>query len=257
MKYGGGREIDEIKAQIAENEDTIAKTNATLQEAQRLRLAEHAEWLVSDAEDKDMKQIVLNAKDVLTQFYADNNLMLLQGPESAGYTLLVQGPESAGKAGEAPPPPPTTWENPYGGQTEESTGVISILEIAAEDIHKDIVHAKANEDESESEFQAFKGESEQLVRDLTTATTNLEESQGQKEQVVYDTEESRNTGKQELKSFMTTIKDAEPGCDYLLINYPTRVKARQLEGDGLLKAKAILNGGAFDEPPKTFLQRRR
>merc|ERR1719277_1521890 len=204
-----------------------------------------------------MKAIVGNAKTVLEDFYKDNGLVLLQG--------LVQGPASAGEAGEAPPPPPKTWEDPYGGQKEESTSVIAILEMTMEDIEKDISHAKANEDEAETEYKEFKKDSEDTIKELGDAITDLESAKGEKEGKISDTAETRIDSKKELKATMKTIKGAEPGCDYLSINYPVRMKARQTETDGLLKAKAILQGGKFDEtdpgrelkPGDAFLQKRR
>jgi hypothetical protein len=62
------------------------------------------------------------------------------------------------------------------------------------------------------------------------------------------------------------IQDINPNCEYFEVNYPMRTKNRQVEIDGLTKAKAILLGGVFDEGPDpnreikpgdAFLQRRK
>lgn len=45
------------------------------------------------------------------------------------------------------------------------------------------------------------------------------------------------------------IEDAQPGCDFVTVNFETRLKARQVEKDGLVEAKAILSGAKFDESP--------
>merc|ERR1712008_658380 len=58
----------------------------------------------------------------------ENDLMFVQRqPEVA----------EAIKAGQAPPPPPSTWDKPYGGTTGVSMGVIASLEIIEDDIAKD------------------------------------------------------------------------------------------------------------------------
>jgi len=44
---------------------------------------------------------------------------------------------------------------------------------------------------------------------------------------------------------MESIKEAEASCDFITINFETRIKNRQLEIDGLLKAKSILQGAAY------------
>lgn len=43
---------------------------------------------------------------------------------------------------------------------------------------------------------------------------------------------------------MKTIADAEPGCSYLQVNFAIRVKARQLEKDGLREAPKHAGAGA-------------
>jgi len=45
------------------------------------------------------------------------------------------------------------------------------------------------------------------------------------------------------------MKDAEPSCDDFTINFPWHSEDRRIEIDGLIKAKAILQGAKFDEGP--------
>merc|ERR1719337_307451 len=101
--------------------------------------------MTSDADDREAKATVERAKEVLDSFYTNNNLMLLQKQKQ---------PEL--DAGKAPPPPPKTWEAPYGGKTEESTGIIAILEMIHEDINKDKAKAKSEEDTDQANFDKFK-----------------------------------------------------------------------------------------------------
>jgi len=44
---------------------------------------------------------------------------------------------------------------------------------------------------------------------------------------------------------MQKMADAEVGCDYIALNFEVRKKNRDTELDGLMKAKAILEGGSF------------
>merc|ERR1719507_1304449 len=114
------------------------------------------------------------------------------------------------EAGKAPPPPPATWDGGYGGKTEESTGIIAILGMIKEDIDKDVEKATTAEKEAQALF---------------------------------------DESKKEIEATMEKIKDAEPGCDYFTINFPLRSKDRNIEIDGLIKAKAILQGAKFDKGP--------
>ncbi|CAK0801540.1 unnamed protein product [Prorocentrum cordatum] len=62
-----------------------------------------------------------------------------------------------------------------------------------------------------------------------------------------DTESARATSKSGLDVTLKMIADLEPTCNYFTVNFPVRVKNRQIETDGLEKAKAILKGAVFPE----------
>jgi len=256
-------EIAEIEKSIVEKTELIAKAKEELAEAKDLRKKENDEWKESTAEDEEMKAIIKSARDVLTKFYADNDLMFLQKPRSGA--AFAQGPRSAGEVGKAPPPPPPTWEGAYGGQTEESANIISILEMAEEGVAKDIATAKAAEEEAASDFETFSKETKVTLEELAQAIRDMEEAKDKKAGDVHGAKSSRGNAQKELVSISKTITDAEPACAYIQVNFPVRQKARQLEHDGLVKAKAILSGGKFDtpdpdreiKPGDAFLQRRR
>jgi len=80
--------------------------------------------------------------------------------------------------------------------------------------------------------------------------------------------ESNNSGckgeELQFDAVLQKIADATPGCDYLTLNDELRLKNRQIEIDGLVKAKAILQGGEFlslegqqGKSVDAFLQRRK
>merc|ERR1719352_651803 len=150
-------EIATIKATIADNKAKIAQTQKELDDATKLKEEETAEWKQSDAEDKAAAELVVMAKGVLETFYKDNGLMFVQKAKKA--------PEVV--AGQAPPPPPQTWDAPYGGKTGESAGIISILGMIEEDINKDREKAKKEEEKAMEEFEEFKAKSEAEMKDIS------------------------------------------------------------------------------------------
>jgi len=210
-------------------------------------------WQITNKDDKAASALVVSAKDVLAKFYKDNDLM------------FVQQKMDPVVAGEAPPPPPTTWEAPYGGKTEEATGIVAILEMIHEDIEKDRAKAKSEEDEDQKAFNEFESNTNAQIKSLKEANSQLEGEKGGAEDDVGSNKKDRLSSKGELDAVLKKISDATPGCDYLTINYEVRLKNRQIEIDGLVKAKAILQGGEFpsfleDSQTKTgdaFLQRRK
>merc|ERR1719152_534696 len=227
-------DIAEIVKTIAENEAEIKSIQEELAKATTMRGDEHTEWEAADRDDGAAAELVMRAKDVLAGFYEENNLNLLQKSKMDPV-----------QAGEAPPPPPSTWEAPYGGKTGESNGIVAILEMIHEDILKDKTKSKADEDKAEETFQSFKTNSETQIQALEDANSDLTDTKGQKESDISTAKEQRGTKHDELNEVIAKINDATPSCVYTTINYPVRLKNRQVEIDGLEKAKAILQGGEF------------
>ena len=227
-------DIAEIVKTIKENEQEIKDIQEELAKATTIRGDEHTEWEAADRDDGAAADLVTRAKDVLAGFYEENNLNLLQKKKMEPVV-----------AGEAPPPPPSTWEAPYGGKTGESQGIVAILEMIHEDIMKDKTKAKADEDKAEETFQSFKKNSETQISSLEDANSELTDTKGQKESDISTAKEQRGAKHDELNAVIAKINDATPSCVYTTINYPVRLKNRQVEIDGLEKAKAILQGGEF------------
>jgi len=233
-------EIEEIKAKIKESEATRKETKTQLAAATEQRKAEKKEFEAALVDDEEMAKVVAKAKAVLETFYKENELMLVQRQPEVREAI---------EAGKAPPPPPSTWETPYQGKTPVSTGVISSLEIIEDDIQKDISTAKKAEETAAAEYTEFKDESLALLKKLGVAISELEGTQSDKEGDVADNKKERLGKQNSLEAALKTIADANPGCEYLTIAYPTKLKNRQIEIDGLRKAKGILQGAKFDEGP--------
>jgi len=115
-----------------------------------------------------------------------------------------------------------------------------------DDIKKDKTKAKTDEDKAEENFQSFKTESENQIGVLNDAITDLEDEISGKETKVTEAKEERGTKKDELDAVVEKIHDAEPGCDFIRLNFAMRTKNRDIEVDGLDKAKAILKGAKFE-----------
>lgn len=217
-------EIEEIDAEVAEKTEEVKKTEEALTAATRLREDEAAAYAVTKKDDEDAAELVSQATNVLEKFYNENNLMLVQ-----------QSP--FGEAGKAPPPPPTTWDAPYGGATGESSGIVGALMLIHEDIISDIAKATAEEDKAIEQYNAFKADSEKTVQDLNEAINTLEADKAQKEEDAITNSDDRKLKHGELMAVMKKIQMAQPDCDYFTINYPIRTSNRQTEVDGVTKAR--------------------
>jgi len=227
------KKIEELIADKKANREELKK-------AQRMRDDENAAWKKTDADDKAAAETVANAKNVLEGFYKDNRLAFVQKQSQ---------PVSGMEAGDAPPPPPATFGDAYGGKVGESQGIIAIMEMVEDDIKKDRADATADEDSSAKEFSEFKTDSDKTFKDLKQEQDATTKDMGNAETKKTQTERQRRTKKSALNNVLSKIESINPNCEYYEVNYPMRTSNRQIEVDGLNKAMAILQGGTFDAAP--------
>jgi len=222
-----------IKELVAEIDDL----NDQKTEAGDQRTKENTEYLGAKSDDEKAVELVERAVTVLQGFYEREGLNLAQ------IRRVKQEPFVT--AGEAPTPPPTTFEGGYGGAKGESNGIIAILTLIKEDIEKDITKATADEEEAVKAYDA-------LVADIDASISSLEKTKSDTEGTMAEDESARTgekgertSNQEDLDSTLEFLKEIAPGCDFIAVNFETRLKNRQAEVDGLNKAKAILQGANF------------
>jgi len=230
--------IAELKGLIEEKNATIIQMEKDLVEAERNRADEKAAYEAAKADDEAAAGLIKQAKDVLEGFYKDNGLTLLQ--------KAAQPPTNV-QAGKAPPPPPPTFDAPYSGSQGESGGIQAILQMILEDVESDIEKATKAEEQAIEEYNTFKKETEESIKAAHEAIEEMKGEIAKCEEAYEDAKAERLSTKGSLDSVLKEIAIAAPGCEFMTINFPVRNKNRQMEIDGLLKAKAILQGGSFDE----------
>lgn len=143
-------------------------------------------------------------------------------------------------AGEAPPPPPSTWAEPYTGAQSESNGIVAILSLIKDDVEHDMELTEEDEKKAIAEFEAQKADLEAAIQAAEDAIADLDASKATEEQTIVDKSTERLDKKGALKNVLEERKAYEASCDYLLVNFEVRIKKRQVETDGLLSAKTIL-----------------
>merc|ERR1719331_689248 len=235
--------IDRLTAQIEAANKTIQAIAVEIQElgieirdAGDNRAKENKEYMAAEAEDMAAVELIENAKGVLEKFYQESGLMLAQ------VRRVKQEPFVA--AGEAPTPPPAEMDE-YSGGSRQSTGVIAMLTMIKEDIEKDIEKAKKQEKEAQAAY-------DKLVEDIEAAIAAKEQTKSDLEGEIASDSEARTTenttmadNQGQLKAVMDYLKEIAPGCDFIAMNFNIRLTNRQMEVDGLKKAKSILQGAEY------------
>merc|ERR1719263_1442834 len=248
--------INKLTAQIAACEKHIeelkeehAKTKEELKKATRMREDENAAWKLTDKDDKEAAATVMRAKEVLENFYKDNDLNFIQ---------KAKQPVEGMAAGEAPPPPPPTFEGGYGGKTGEAQGIVSIMEMVHEDIVRDRMDAKDDEATSQAEYDDFKKDSEAKMKELIAEKEATEKEMGTAETKKSEEEKLRGTKKDELDAVLEKISDINPNCEYFEVNYVMRRDMHSQDSIESKRAKprcSIHHGQPFRrQAPNSFFQ---
>merc|ERR1719161_2900139 len=242
-------DIEAMQKEIAGIVAHVKELKLQLEEAQIQRAKENREYKASKADDEAAAVLLGKAKDVLEKFYQDNGLALAQ----TSHKLNLRSKQPEVVAGEAPPPPPSTFGEPYGGNKGATNGIISLLEMVKTDVEKDIKTATAEEDKAKTDYDNFKSETEALIKSLESEKSDLEGEVGDAETAVVDAKKTRTDKKKVLDDTMAFLRSIAPSCDYMAVNFELRKANREAEIDGLIEAGASLQGGVLNKD--TFLQK--
>merc|ERR1719420_2223387 len=171
--------IADCKAEIETIDAKTKETNLQRDEATIAGGKENREYQAAKADDEAAIKLIGASKDVLMKFYEDNGLALAQMGNKVSQS---EAQESSQAPGEAPPPPPSTFNEPYGGNKGATNGIISLLEMVKSDVEKDIKTGTAEEKKAKEEYDTFKSETEALIKSLESQKSSLEGEVGDAEE---------------------------------------------------------------------------
>jgi len=137
----------------------------------------------------------------------------------------------------------------YAKKSEDSTGVIQMIDMLIKEMTLENQEMEMNEKDGQAEYEEFIADAaeKRLVdsKSLTEKTSAKAEGalrlQADTKEHQAKTVESMNNGK--------LIMDLHADCDWNMQNYDVRKQAREGEVDSLKKAKAVLSGADY-----SFLQ---
>jgi hypothetical protein len=278
------KSMEEGKEEIATLTDEIAALTAGLKdldkqvaEAMETRKEENEDYTTTMASNTAAKDLINFAKNRMQKFY---NPSLYKAPpkrelsEEERITLNMGGtlaPTAApgGIAGtgisfvqvvahtqkDAPPPPPATWDA-YSKKSEESGGVMAMMDMLVADLDKEMQEMDVEEKDAQKEYETFtRDAAEKRVMDSKSIT----EKEGAKAdaEALLEKETGERTDKmKEALATVSFIGNLHKDCDWLLQNFDVRKEARTGEVESLKKAKAVLSGADFSlVQTKRFLSR--
>merc|ERR1719254_404534 len=257
--------IATLTSEIDALEDGVKSLDKQVAEATEERKTEHAENVETLANDNAAKELIGVAINRLNKFY--NPKLYVAPPkrdlsEEERITLNMGGtlaPTAApgGIAGTgieamlaqrsarvAPPPPPETF-GAYSKKGEESTGVITMLDMMIADLDKEITEVETEEKENQSEYETFMKDSADKRASDAKSIADKESAKADLESTLIKTEEEKTAKMKEAMATAKYLSEVHGECDWLLANFDSRKSARAGEVDSLKKAKAVLAGADY------------
>jgi len=220
------------KEQIDALEDGIRALDKSVAEATEQRKEENEDYTALMAGDAAAKELIGFAKNRLNKFY---NPKLYKPP--ALVSINAHGRD-------APPPPPEAVEA-YSKKSEESNGIIAMMDSLTKDLDKEMTEAEVTEKDAQGDYETFmqdsatkRAEDSKTMTDKQGALANLETALGDQKAEKVSTEKT-------LAATNEYIASLHAECDWLIKYFDMRQEARSTEIVALGNAKAVLSGADY------------
>merc|ERR1719482_1830498 len=243
-------------------EDAIKALDKMVAEATEQRKEENEDYTELMAQDSAAKEVILFAKNRLNKFY--NPKLYTPPPKrelseedrvtvNMGGTLAPTAPP-AGIAGtgiavfaqgqDAPPPPPESFKA-YAKKSEESNGVMAMMDMLVKDLDKEMTIATATEKDAQADYETFMSDSAAKRAEDSKSLENKMAAIAEMEGILQSDTEAKAAAEQEHAATLEIIASLHAECDWLMKYFDVRKDARASEIDALGKAKAVLSGADF------------
>jgi len=268
------RSIKDLETAIADAKEGIAAAAEDIElltagikaldkavaEATEQRKEEHAEFTELMASDSAAKELLGFAKNRLNKFY---NPKLYKPPpkrelsEDERITLSMGGtlaPTEApgGIAGtgiealvQVHAHSQALFQGGYKKASEESTGVIAMIDLLVKDLDKEMTIAETEEKDAQGDYEVMMKDSAEKRAGDSKALEDKEAAKANMEASLQKSKESKSSATKELGATLEYISSLHGECDWLLQYFPVRKEARAGEMDALSKAKAVLSGADY------------
>jgi hypothetical protein len=252
-----------LKSEIKALQDAIIALDKSVAEATEQRQQENAEYSQLMSQNTAAKELIGMAKNRMNKFY--NPKMYVAPPKrelseeeriavSMGETLAPT-PAPGGIAGTGisallqgtgmADPGPAPAQASYSKKSEESNGVIAMMDLLTKDLDKEMQTAEAAEKDAQADYETAMADAAKQRADDTKTLGDKESAKAETESALQGHNDDKFAYSKELMGTMQYIAGLHAECDWLLKYFEQRKAARSSEIDALGKAKAVLSGADF------------
>merc|ERR550537_2010255 len=253
--------IATLASEIEALEDGIKALDKSVAEATETRKEEHDDYVETLAANTAAKDVLDFAKNRLNKFY---NPKLYKPPPkrelseedrivvNMGGTLAPTA-APGGIAGTgiglvqtvtAPPPPPEA-NLAFKKSSEESNGVIAMIDLLVADIDKENQVMDVEEKDAQKDYEEFMSDAAAKRAADSKSITDKQALKADTEAQLQTDEDTKKSKQTEAMSTAKYIGELHGECDWLLKHFDAREAARTAEIESLEKAKDVLAGADY------------
>jgi len=250
---------NQLTSEIDALGDGIRELDKSVAEATEQRKEEADAYAPLMANDATAKDLILFAKNRLNKFY---NPKLYKPPAqnlsdedravmAAGGTLAPAaggGIAGTGIGLNQLPPPPQAVEA-YSKKSEESGGVIALMDLLVKELDKEMIEAEMTEKNAQEDYQNFMSDAAEKRQKDAQAMSDKEGVLADTKARLLEAKDAKAASTRNLMAVEQFISSLHSECDWLIKYFDMRKEARNGEIEAMTKAKAILSGADY-----SFLQ---
>jgi len=254
-------EIEALAAGIKALDKSVAEATET-------RKAENEEYTALMASDTAAKELIGMAKNRLNKFYnpklyvappkrelsEEDRIVVNMGGTApptpapggiAGTGITVLADVSMHDQTVTAPPPPPEAPGAFKKKSEESNGVIQMMDLLIADLDKEMTVATQEEKDAQADYETMLKDSAEKRAGDSKALSDKEAQKADTESQLQSHEDDHASATSELMATEQVISATHGECDWLVQYYEVRKEARNGELDSLSKAKAVLSGADY------------
>jgi len=237
--------VDSLTEEINELAQQIADLQKALNEATELREKEHAQNEATVADATAGKASIDQAIEVLNGFYNPSFLQKKQAPAAEGYERFSAA--NAGSDGKTVDDmaPDAAFDGEYGGKTDASKSIISLLEQIQEDFDNTISKTNSDEEFAQGEYDQFKSDTERDIDEKSTLKGDNEDSRTEAELAITKAKADLKSQNELLQAALDELEKLKPVCVDSGMSWEERSARRDQEIESLKEALKILQNTDF------------
>merc|ERR1719221_2496506 len=257
-----------LSEEIASLEAGIKALDKSVAEATVQRKEENEDYTELMASDTAAKELLSLARNRLNKFYnpklykpapktelsAEGRIEAsISGTEppteapggivNTGVTVLAQV-SAHSQHGVAPPPPPEAVKA-YAKKSEESTGVIAMIDLLIADLDKEMTEGTTGEKEAQADYETMMADSAAKRVEDSKSLAEKVETKAATAAALQGHEEAHKAATKEHMATLEYEASLHAECDWLLKYFDVRKEARDGEIDSLKRAKDVLKGADY------------